>query len=776
MDLPDPVRLAAKSSAERKNIHAKKSASKSAEITSTADYSHAIFAQKKEGESLFLIDLDATNKISDEMNPILGMYKMPTPAYYLRGCFPMGDLKCIVKCKSTDVPIKIPSHMERIVREWIRDGKLEQKFGPPLKSTKKKKNHKMSLGPPKDFVEVPVWQFSGNKGTVWKNYLKEDGKKIENAWKEKQREVSIQNKFGSFNVLLGADGEEMAQTEVKTGIIVKVRRLPGSPVYPDMQFGARVEVKFQNKWYAGHYNSFNERKKRFKVQCDSDKQGTFTQCSAHEIRRLGREGLPEIKSKDDDDDGAATKEDGKDEKPPVLSPEEQEKQRILADKKRRADAVVDTDFDFDFFWVVSDVSTIAQKHHASIWNLVHHPWCFPQVTLGSPDFVNTIPIGLFTTLDSDKCFVREADQSNGLTVNDLCFMKVYVHKHPKDQWAMCCSPDNAAFRLDRKKPLAFFWSAAIMGLPDPPARGGMRGGLKAKPTFSKEKELVKYDNTCFSSPNQIVVHDAKLWKKEESLRIVRGRPKPCIDGKTQYDLPDWKGLYFDRMGNKCSITFDCVEAFAFRGTMIRGGHKTRWEVHFSDDNKTYTKVKAFPDVLTKDWDALDWDDVGAHRYWRYQCVENPDTAIDYYRGVEWYVAAPKSKSSDDEIKGGHDEEKSMKPKVRVCISLQWVLQKSNAKLNAIFDKSKTLGDLLTALSDHFGDDDTLVYDLLSSFSELSKWKASMKSKETRERFIASCKKSRGFEESKAGREIKSRGWGGSSWGSSSSTPSSYFYY
>lgn len=39
-------------------------------------------------------------QVSDAMNPILGMYKMPTPAYYLRGCFPMGDLMAIVKGKS----------------------------------------------------------------------------------------------------------------------------------------------------------------------------------------------------------------------------------------------------------------------------------------------------------------------------------------------------------------------------------------------------------------------------------------------------------------------------------------------------------------------------------------------------------------------------------------------------------------------------------------------------------------------------------------------------
>ena len=55
-------------------------------------------------------------KIADEMNPILGMYRMPTPAYYLRGVYPMGDLKCIVKMKSNEMPVSVPTHMDKIIR------------------------------------------------------------------------------------------------------------------------------------------------------------------------------------------------------------------------------------------------------------------------------------------------------------------------------------------------------------------------------------------------------------------------------------------------------------------------------------------------------------------------------------------------------------------------------------------------------------------------------------------------------------------------------------
>ena len=61
---------------------------------------------------------------------------------------------------------------------------------------------------------------------------------------------------------------------------------------------------------------------------------------------------------------------------------------------------------------------------------------------------------------------------------------------------MCCSPDNAAFRLQRGKKMSFFWSATIMGLPDGPDRGlsshWSNNDKKKKPKFAAEKKLEKY--------------------------------------------------------------------------------------------------------------------------------------------------------------------------------------------------------------------------------------------------------------------------------------------
>jgi hypothetical protein len=223
------------------------------------------------------------------------------------------------------------------------------------------------------------------------------------------------------------------------------------------------QYRYKKKWWPGHYHDFNEWKNKFRIQCDSDRAGVYTLAIRKNVRRMQREEFPEYEFRKTQtaDDEATTKEADDEEESEEESEEERKRKEIEA-----AVAAIDTNYEFDFFFVVSDVSPIIKKHHASIWNLVIHPWCFPKVTLGSPDAMNIIPIGLFTTMDPDKCNLKEAKQSNGLTVNDLCFMKVHVHKHPKEEWAMCCSPDNAAFRLERGKKMSFFWSAAIMGLPD----------------------------------------------------------------------------------------------------------------------------------------------------------------------------------------------------------------------------------------------------------------------------------------------------------------------
>lgn len=747
--LPSSVKLAAQTSAERRRREKEKMESNSKTMVLTSP----IFSKKKEGESLFLLSLseDGT-KIADEMNPILGMYRMPTPAYYLRGCFPMGDLKCILKCNSKNVPVTIPTHMDKVVREWIRDGFKEILYGPPPEEKKKDSERSIDeMGIPKDFEEVPVWQFK-DEFKEWKDYLKNDQRALENAFQDPSvSKVTIDNRFGTFEIDM-SDESQMSQLNSDTKTKRIVRRLPGSPVYPNMPEGARVEVEYRGKWYPGHYVRYDDFRRKYKVQCDEDRAGNYTSAKRECVRRMLREGLPDKNETDE-----TTKDDDEDEEKTTDDKDEVQEDRIK-------DEDIDTDYEFDFFWVVSDVSTIVKKHHASIWNLVVHPWCFPKVTLGSPDALNIIPIGLFTTMHPDRCHLEEAKQSNGLTVNDLCFMKVHVHKHARDEWAMCCSPDNAAFRMSRRADLSFFWSATIMGLPDAPDRGRSHArDEETKPTFPEESKLKKFDNACFHGAEQITSTNAKMWRKDESLRLIRGKPTTGVDGKTTYKDPNWMGCYFDRMGTDCQITFDCLEKQAFRATMLKGGHKTRWEVQHSDDKKEWTTAKAFPKTLTKGWDTLEWGDVGAHRYWRFNCLENPKDAIDYYRGVEWYVGDDGGDSDEDDRNGT----KPNKPKVRVCMSLQWIMHRPNAKLSRIFDEAMNLGELLTKLNAYFAgtDDEKILYDLNLMLSQVTKWKASEAVQAKREKFMNNVKASRGFQKAKKGREF-SRSWGGRGGGTS----------
>ena len=228
--------------------------------TNGLDLTNQMFQKKKEGESLFLLSLDQSGeKIADEMNPILGMYRMPTPAYYLRGVYPMGDLKCIVKMKSNEMPVSVPTHMDKIIREWIRDGVKEMMFGPPPEE--KKSNDSSSSGTygrkgdaPKDFKETPVWQYQvddGDKGSSsWENFHEDDQSLIEVAWRDRETSVRISNDGGeSFRVELG-DGdlekqeEQFARININTNERIRARRLPGTCIYPNMPQGVRCEVQY----------------------------------------------------------------------------------------------------------------------------------------------------------------------------------------------------------------------------------------------------------------------------------------------------------------------------------------------------------------------------------------------------------------------------------------------------------------------------------------------------------------------------------------------------
>ena len=277
----------------------------------------------------------------------------------------------------------------------------------------------------------------------------------------------------------------------------------------------------------------------------------------------------------------------------------------------------------------------------------------------------------------------------------------------------------------------------------------------------------RYDNSCFHGAEQITAHRPKRYRAHETLRIIRGKPKPSVDGKPAFDLPSWTGLDFDKQGNDIAITFDCLDPMPFRGTMILGGHKTDWEVQYSDDNKTYKTAAKFPKTLTKGWDELDWEDVGSHRYWRYKCLNNPNNAMDYYKGVEWYVAKKEDDGADAMDEENSDEKKKKaKPKIRVCISLQWLLQKRDDRLSRVFDEARNLGDLVQGLCTHFGPSSPEMYDFMYMLSSVTKWKPETKDKTKRDNFMKDIK-TRGFQKAKKGREIKyTRSSGGYSnyWG------------
>lgn len=303
-----------------------------------------------------------------------------------------------------------------------------------------------------------------------------------------------------------------------------------------------------------------------------------------------------------------------------------------------------------------------------------------------------------------------------------------------------------------------------MGLPDGPDRGlssHWTSDKKKKPKFPAEKNLIKYDNSCFQSPDQIQAHNPKRWRQHEALRIIRGKPKPSVDGKPTFDLPSWTGCDFDKKGTDCALTFDCLDPMPFRGTMILGGNLTDWEIQYSDDNKNFKPVAKFPETLTKGWDMVDWEDVGAHRYWRYKCLKNPDRAMDYYKGVEWYLEKGEDDGASDEDDEEKKKKKKSKPKIRVCISLQWVLCKSNAKLSGVFDAARNLRDLIEGLNLHFGPESPEMYDLMHCLSAVTKWKAPETMQAKREKFMNQVK-TRGFQEAKKGREYSSSSYGGNS--------------
>ncbi len=549
---------------------------------------HAL-TTRKEGDSLFLLSLDDV-KVSDSMNPVLGLYCMPTPAYYLRGSFPTGDLKCVVRGESRRTQVNIPAHMRTTIAQFIAQG---------LRQGKRERTTAR---------------------------LKAAGKKDE--------EINA------------------------------------------------------------------------------------------EVANLDQEPM-----------------------------------------------IVDENFDFQFFFEVWDMSDVFSKQFGRNFNMVHHAWAHPEATLGS-SMVATLPMGIFTTMEPSHHKV-DTGVINNLHMNDLTFMKAFVHRHETDEWSMCCSPDNATFRIQSEpKPYwasmtkpkeeekdvpkySHFWTAAIAGLPDPPADSILERS-RNRDTADKPNLLTEGFElyTKWEKGTQITAYHSKVFRTDTILQFVQGSI-------------DYSGIYFDGMPDDCSFTFQPTEPVAFTATMLKGGSGTVWCVQYSDDGRKFTTVGTFEKPLTKTWSMLRWKDVGAHKYWRYQCLKNGGT--DYYRGVEWYIDKPadsvsaeseskleaeaqankdadakKSLSTSSDPRSIEAEDAAARKKVRVCVSLQWLLHNPHKGMMAAFDKATNLGELVTQMKAVVGEEDEKIIDFLTMFSPVTSWAPSPAATAAREKQAVKLTPSRGW--------------------------------
>lgn len=119
--------------------------------------------------------------------------------------------------------------------------------------------------------------------------------------------------------------------------------------------------------------------------------------------------------------------------------------------------------DFDFFFVVSDVSKIVTgARPTESLNVLYHAWCYPNVVPGEWCGYNTTwNIGVFSYADSGVLpgpFVDVAFQ---------CLSRTVVHVHPQAGVGMCCSPNNGRVLINpagAQSGIACFWSAAVENL------------------------------------------------------------------------------------------------------------------------------------------------------------------------------------------------------------------------------------------------------------------------------------------------------------------------
>ncbi len=71
-------------------------------------------------------------------------------------------------------------------------------------------------------------------------------------------------------------------------------------------------------------------------------------------------------------------------------------------------------------------------------------------------------------------------------------------------------------------------------------------------------------------------------------------------------------------------------------TAVYGGENTAWVIQYSDDEKLWLDATTTALRLKEfQWNEFKWPYLGAHRYWRYLCVENNDSPS--YFGYRWFV-------------------------------------------------------------------------------------------------------------------------------------------
>ena len=107
----------------------------------------------------------------------------------------------------------------------------------------------ITLAAAKDKTSVPVLD-GDKKSSSWEDFHDDDQSLIEVAWRDRETSVRISNDGGeSFRVELG-DGdlekqeEQFARININTNERIRVRRLPGTCIYPNMPQGVRCEVQY----------------------------------------------------------------------------------------------------------------------------------------------------------------------------------------------------------------------------------------------------------------------------------------------------------------------------------------------------------------------------------------------------------------------------------------------------------------------------------------------------------------------------------------------------